>query len=180
MKMILQLLLYLPAIHLAAQEVPQDDYWKHWIADAERTVPKYAELCKIWKKTDQVQHPQLSEQEMGIVRYWLLNQADNDPGGSYRRMAAITAGNTRDRESYETLEKIYLDSGQGGEMVREEAFRAIAKIDPDRAAKFVIKELSSGTPRFAMTARILLEEVYGTSFEAIKENMKKTEKHDLD
>ena len=88
-------------------------------------------------------------------------------------MAAITAGNIRDAHSYDTLEKLYLNSKQHGEMVREEAFRAIVKIDPNRAAKYVIKELSSGSPSFAIYAGIVLKEAYGTSFEAMQTNMKK-------
>ena len=84
-------------------------------------------------------------------------------------MAAITAGNVRDKDSYQQLERLYLDTTRY-EMVRAEAFQAMVNIDPDRAAKYVIKELSSGKPVFAIYADIALKEAYGTSLDAMIEN----------
>lgn len=181
MKWIWPSLLLLLSLRVVAQQTPSNDvYWKNWLAEAEVAAPKYAELCKIWKKTDGVPNAHLSQHEIDIVRYWETHQSDNRSGGNFPRMAAITAGNIRDAGSYDALEKLYLDPNSHGEMVREEAFRAIVKIDPSRAAKYVIKELSSGTPSFAEYADIVLKEAYGTSFQAIQANMKKRFKNNPD
>lgn len=128
MKWIWPSLLLFLSLHVAAQQTSSDDaYWRNWLAEAEVTAPKYAELCKIWKKTDGVPNAHLSQHEIDIVRYWETHQSDNRSGGNFPRMAAITAGNIKDAGSYDALEKLYLDPESHGEMVREEAFRAIAK-----------------------------------------------------
>ena len=116
---------------------------------------------------------------MATVRYWLTHEPPIWFGQDFPRMAAITLGNARDAQSYVTLESLYLDAAQD-EMVRAEAFRAVAKIDPARSGGYVIKELSSGKGTFAIYADIALKEAYGTSFDAMKTNMEKAMKrHDV-
>ena len=92
-------------------------------------------------------------------------------GHDFPRMAALTAGNLKDTESYDALKKLYLDEHRY-EMVRAEAFRAMGKIDPERTAIYVIKELSSKERMvFVIYATMILKEAYGTSFKQMQESV---------
>jgi HEAT repeat protein len=126
---------------------------------------KFDELCSIWRKTDKIETPVLSPAELYIARYWVQHEPKIWYSHDFTRMAALTLGNVRDQQSYDQLEKLYLDTSRDParyEMVRAEAFRAIAKINPDRSAKYVIKELASDNPHFAVYADIVLKEAYGS------------------
>ncbi len=71
MKWIFSSLLLL-SLHAAGQQpLSAEAYWKNGLAEAKVGDPKYAELCEIWKKTDGVPKPDLSEHEIEIVRYWI-------------------------------------------------------------------------------------------------------------
>lgn len=135
---------------------------------------KYKELCAIWQKTDKVENATLSPAELSAARYWLGHEPAIWFSHDFLRMAAITLGNVRDRESYDQLEKLYLDTSREParyKMVRAEAFRAMAKSDPDRTAKYVIRELTSEDRSFAVYANIVLKEAYGTSFQLMIDRM---------
>lgn len=134
---------------------------------------KYKELCAVWEKTDKTPEQTLTTKELELVRYWIGRQPDVYFGHDFLRMAAITAGNAKDIASYDALEKIYLDSKRM-EIVRAEAFRAIAKIDPKKAAHYVIKELSAETPYFTVYAEIALKEAYSTSVTQMHDNVMKS------
>ncbi len=131
---------------------------------------KYKELCAIWEKTDKKPTQTLTDAELELVRYWIDHQPEVVFGHDFPRMAAITAGSARDAKSYDALEKLYLDTKRM-EILRAEAFRAIAKIDPKRAAHYVIKEASTGSPRLAVYAEIALKEAYSTSVTEMKDNV---------
>ncbi len=118
---------------------------------------KFKELCAIWEKTDKKPTQTLTDAELELVRYWIDHQPEVVFGHDFPRMAAITAGTAGDAKSYDALEKLYLDTNRM-EILRAEAFRAIAKIDPKRAAHYVIKEASTGSPQMASYAEIAFKE----------------------
>ena len=97
-------------------------------------------------------------------------EADVHFGQDFPRLAALIAGNAWDARSYDALEKLYLDT-ERIEGIRAEGFRAIAKIKPERAAHYVIKEASTGSPQLASYAEIAFKEAYSTSVTAMRDNV---------
>jgi HEAT repeat protein len=131
---------------------------------------KLDKLTAIYRKAEHHEH--ITPSQISLVRYWLKHQPKIGWGHDFTRIAAMAAGNLRDKQSYETLKKLYLDSTKY-QMIRAEAFRAMAKIDPARTAPYVLKELNSDDPVFAIYADIALKEAYGSSFDSIKAKMDK-------
>lgn len=56
-------------------------------------------------------------------------------------------------------------------MVRAECFRALAKIDPGKSAKYVLHEIGKGNRVFVIYAFMALKNTYGFGYQDLLDNV---------